>query len=253
MLPHPVAVAADVDDVAVVEEPVDQRRRHHVVAEHAAPLLEALVRGEHRGGALVAGVDQLEEQDRAVLGDRQVADLVDHQQCGMRQHLEAARQVARRLRLHERLDQVREGAVVDAASGLGGGDRQADGQVRLADARGAEQDHVLGAVDEAELMQALDLLALDARLEGEVELGQGLHRRQPRGAHGGVQAAVVAQHDLGVQQPLDRLAGGDGPAVGLRQDVVRHLKRAGHLEVGQHRPHPVAPVPGRGLHSATSA
>ena len=27
MLPHPVAVAADVDDVAVVQQPVDQRRR----------------------------------------------------------------------------------------------------------------------------------------------------------------------------------------------------------------------------------
>ena len=78
------------------------------------------------------------------------------------------------------------------------GDRQADGQVRPADARRAEQDHVLGALDEAELLLALDLLALDARLEGEVELGQGLHRRQPGGTHRGLQAAVVAQHTLGL-------------------------------------------------------
>ena len=35
------------------------------------------------------------------------------------------------------------------------------------------------AVRGAELVQALDLLALDARLEGEVELRQGLDRRQP--------------------------------------------------------------------------
>ena len=84
----------------------------------------------------MAGVDELEEQDRAVLGHRQVADLVDHQQRGMRQHLEAARQVARRLRLHERGHEVGERAVVDAASGLGRGDRQADGQMRLADSGG---------------------------------------------------------------------------------------------------------------------
>ena len=77
MLPHPVAVAADVDDVAVVQEAVDQPGGHHLVAEHTAPFLEALVRSEHRRGTLVAGVDELEEQDRALLGHRQVADLAD--------------------------------------------------------------------------------------------------------------------------------------------------------------------------------
>ena len=77
MRPHPVAVAPDVDDVPVVEDAVDQRRRHHFVAEHAAPLLEALVRRQNRGVALVPRVDELEEQDRAVLAHRQVADLVD--------------------------------------------------------------------------------------------------------------------------------------------------------------------------------
>ena len=35
---HPVAVAADVDDVAVVQQPIDQRRGHHLVAEHLPPL-----------------------------------------------------------------------------------------------------------------------------------------------------------------------------------------------------------------------
>ena len=39
---HPVAVAADVDDVAVVQEAVDERGRHDLVAEGGAPLLEAL-------------------------------------------------------------------------------------------------------------------------------------------------------------------------------------------------------------------
>jgi hypothetical protein len=41
---HPVAVAADVDDVAVVDEPVDQRGCHHIVAEDLAPRAEGLVR-----------------------------------------------------------------------------------------------------------------------------------------------------------------------------------------------------------------
>ena len=76
MFAHAEAVAADVDDVAVVQQAVDQRRRHDLVAEHAAPFLEALVRRQHRRGTLVAGIDELEEQDGALLGHRQVADVV---------------------------------------------------------------------------------------------------------------------------------------------------------------------------------
>ena len=40
-----------------------------------------------------------------------------------------------------------------------------DRQVRLADPRWPQEDHILPSLDEAELVQALDLLALDARLE----------------------------------------------------------------------------------------
>ena len=73
-------------------------------------------------------------------------------------------------------------------------------------------------------------------LEGEVELPQGLHRWQVRGPHGGVEPTVVAQRDLGIEQLLNALARGGGPAVGLGQDVVHGLQGAGHLEIRQHRP-----------------
>ena len=85
----------------------------------------------------------------------------------------------------------------------------------LSHARRPEQDHVLLSVQEAELVQALDLLALDAGLEGEVELIEGLHSRQPRGAHGGLETTVVAQHDLGVQELLDGLGCRDRAAAGF--------------------------------------
>ena len=82
--PQPVAVAADVDDVAAVEQPVEQRGRHDLVVEDLAPALEALVRGEHSRGVLVAPVDELEEEDGAAAGDREVADLVDDQERRVR-------------------------------------------------------------------------------------------------------------------------------------------------------------------------
>ena len=41
VLPHPVAVAADVDDVAVVQQPVDGGRGHDLVAEDQIIYLRA--------------------------------------------------------------------------------------------------------------------------------------------------------------------------------------------------------------------
>ena len=74
---HAVAVAADVDDVAVVQQSINQRHGHHLVAQHLAPFLEALVRGQHRRGLLMAGADQLEEQHRTLSTHRKVADFVE--------------------------------------------------------------------------------------------------------------------------------------------------------------------------------
>ena len=253
MLPHPVAVAPDVDDVAMVQQPVDERRRHDLVAEHVSPFLESLVRGQHRRRPLVPGVDQLEEEHGAVLADRQVADLVDDEQRGMRQHAQPPGQLTRGPGVHERVDQACQRPVVDASAGLGGRDRQTDRQMRLAHSRRAEQDDVLGAVEESQLVQALDLLALDARLEGKVKLRQRLDGRQARGAHGGLQATVVAQRDLGVEHQLDRFARRHRPAVDRRQHVVDGFQGAGHLQVRQHRPQPVAPVTRGRRHPAASA
>ena len=43
VLSHAVAVATNRDDVAMVDEPINERDRHHLVAKDLAPLLEAFV------------------------------------------------------------------------------------------------------------------------------------------------------------------------------------------------------------------
>jgi len=53
MLPEPEAVAADVDDVVVMHEPVDQRGGDEFVPEELAPFFKALVVREDRGRLLV--------------------------------------------------------------------------------------------------------------------------------------------------------------------------------------------------------
>jgi hypothetical protein len=44
----PQAVAADGDEMAVVDEPIDERGGHDIVAEDLAPLFAARIGREHR-------------------------------------------------------------------------------------------------------------------------------------------------------------------------------------------------------------
>ena len=43
VLPHAVTIAPDPHDVAVVDEPIDERRRHDLVAKDRPPLFKPLV------------------------------------------------------------------------------------------------------------------------------------------------------------------------------------------------------------------
>ena len=116
----------------------------------------------------------------------------------MCQHLEARLQSTGGLRFFERRDQIGERAVVHATAALGGGDRQADREMRFADARRTEEDDVFAALDEAELVEALHLLTSERWLKGKIKFGQPFDDRETARAHGGLQAPVVAQLDLGV-------------------------------------------------------
>ena len=177
VLPHPVAAAAYVDDMAVMQEAIDECSGHDLVTQDLTPLLEPFVGREDGGCALIAPVDELEEEHGAGRADRQVADLVDDQERGIGEDLEAASQLAGGLGFFERRDEVGQSAVVDSASALSRGDGEADREMRLADARRAEKDDVLLTLQEAELVEAVDLLALDRGLEAEVEVVEGLDAR----------------------------------------------------------------------------
>ncbi len=112
VMTHAVAVAADVDDMAVMQQPVDERSGHDLVTQDLAPLLEAFVGGQHSGCTLIAPVDELEEEHGSGLVDRQVADLVDDQERRIGEDLESASQLAGGLGFFERGDEISQSAVV---------------------------------------------------------------------------------------------------------------------------------------------
>src|SRR6185436_20141459 len=114
----------------------------------------------------------------------------------MGQDLQPRVQATGGLGLFERGDQVGERAVVDAATALRGGNRQADREVCLADAWWPEEDDILAALDEAELVQAFDLLPSQRGLKGEIEVPELFDHRQPAGSHRGLQPPVIPQLNL---------------------------------------------------------
>ena len=62
MFPHAVPVAPDVDDMAVVDEAINQRRRHDFVSKDVASFLKGFVAGQHGRRVFVASAHELEEK-----------------------------------------------------------------------------------------------------------------------------------------------------------------------------------------------
>lgn len=71
----PPALVACLDDVAVMGEPIEQRRRHLGVAEHGGPFAERQVGGDDDRGVFVESADEVEQQLPASARERQIAQL----------------------------------------------------------------------------------------------------------------------------------------------------------------------------------
>ena len=82
------------------------------------------------------------------------------------------------LRRLERHDQIGGRGEAHLVAVLGGEVAERDRQMRLADAGGAEKDDVLGALDEGEAGELVDLRARYAGGEAEVEAVERLDRRE---------------------------------------------------------------------------
>ena len=185
-----------------MDEPVDHRRGDDLVAEDLAPGRERLVRGDDHAGALVAGGDEAEHQVRGLGVERDVADFVDDDRAG-RSRAGAALSRGCRVRLASPSLATHSVAVAKATLWPARQARIAerDREVGLAGPGRAEQHDVLARVEEVELAEVLDHLALDRALEAEVELLE----RLAGGEAGGLDPALAAVA-LPARRPRSRAA-----------------------------------------------
>ncbi len=96
--------------------------------------------------------------------------VVDDQQIGLEIPIQGFVLLAQVLVAQEVAGQIEDGAVQHQEAGLDGLMPDGLNQKRLADAGWTQQQHIGFLADELAAGQVVDLLALDGRVEGEVEL-----------------------------------------------------------------------------------
>jgi hypothetical protein len=161
---------------------------------------EALVAGDDHAGPLIPPDDQPEEEAGLEVGERQVANLVDDQDLGVGKLLQAALQPALLGGSHQTADEFLQGQEEHGVAGFHSLDPQGDGQVRLAHARRAEDDDVVGPLHEAYAGEFADLTPVEARPELDVELIQRLEPGEASLAQPDLNASLVTSLPFGLQR-----------------------------------------------------
>ena len=121
MRPESIAGAFDLNDDGVMQQPIQQSGGDHGVAEHVSPFGKASIGGENHGTFFVASTDQLKEQIGAFPGQWQVADLIDDEQRSSGIESKFVGELSGAMGQRQGIDQVGQGASVDAFAGFDGG------------------------------------------------------------------------------------------------------------------------------------
>lgn len=211
---HAVGLALDVDDGGAVQEAVQGGAGHDGVAgEGVAPVAEGFVGGDDRGGLFVVALaDHLEEERGLVVVEAEVVDFIDNEQLRGGEHLHVmGHAVGGEGGLHAP-GQLHRTEEEQALTAFGAGQPQGDRQVGFADAGRTLEDDVAAFVHEASGGQFLNQRPVDGGLEGEVKIAEALLPGEPGEVQTGLDHALAARGDLGLQQPAKEV--GVTPVVG---------------------------------------
>ena len=133
----------------------------------------------------------------------------------------------------ESFDQFGECAAIDTLAGLDGSDAKPCRQMRFSGAGRAEKMDDLGSLDELELSERHDAIAIQGRLEGEIETLEGLGRGQPGGGHGDTDPPAFADGEFLSQQGVYGLEGGELAPLDLLHGMIERFESAGHAQANE--------------------
>src|SRR6202041_252514 len=142
------------------------------VAEHGCPLAEAEIGRDDDAGAFVELAQQMEEQGSAGSAERQVTKLVEDDEIGVGEPRRDLAGFALKLLLFESVDEFDGGEEPDAlAVMLDGLDADRGGEMRLPRAGAADQDDIMGVIQELAAVELTRERLVDLAA-GEVEAGK---------------------------------------------------------------------------------
>jgi len=160
------------DELAAVDESIDERDNGGGVGKDFSPLAKHLIGGDQQRAFEVAAGDDLEEQVgvAGVIGE--IAELVEDEQLWLAEDSELALQACRSVLVGEGIEHFGGGEEADGGAGEDGLMSEIAGDERLADAVGSDEDDVGSGVEPFESEEIFDLIAIDLGGPGPVEIGE---------------------------------------------------------------------------------
>ena len=174
-------LVAGLDDLAVMGETIEERRRHLRITEHARPLAESEVGGDDDRGALIEPADQMEQQLPAGLGEGQISQFVEDNEVEADEIVGQTSLTAAAGLAFQPVDQVDHGVEPAPGSAADAGPGDGDGEMALAGAGAADEDGVAllgkeGAGCQFAYQGLVDRRAVEAEVVdilGQRQLGNG--------------------------------------------------------------------------------
>ena len=221
--------------MAVVQQPIEDGGRHHLITKHLVPLLNGAVGADQHAALLVTPGDQLEEQVPRLGFERQLAQLIDDQQFRLAVLRQPHLQVPLLLAFDQRPQQLHRRGELHCVAPAHRLTAQGHLQVGLAHTGRTQQHHVVAIGHPAAGGQIADLGWIDRGLGIELKALQRAHKgkvgdrhrhRQPplllAGHLGGAEPGQgLAQVQLPprrfLQQPIELLADGTEPQAAVRR------------------------------------
>ena len=144
-----VRVALDVDNGAMMQYPIQNGGGDGDIGKDLVPLGESFVGGKNGRGFLIPSGNELKEEVCALNIQGKAADLVNDEHSVLGQNFELVGQTVLKMGLFELLDELVAVDVISGEAALRRHKAQGRGQMGLAYAWRAEEDHILAILKEA--------------------------------------------------------------------------------------------------------
>src|SRR6056297_962659 len=165
-----IAPAGDLDQLRVLQEAVQDRRRRRDVTDQLAPVLQRTVAGHHRAAELMTTHDDLEQELTALLRQLLHAHVVEDQQVRSQVAFQDSFMTLEGFIVQEVTHAVEDAAVVNRVALTDQRQTDALNQMALADTGRTEQDRITALADEVAAGQVEDLLPFDRCSELPVKI-----------------------------------------------------------------------------------